>query len=537
MTTTEAATEVPPDERPAFSVFPGTPVGEALRRHWLPVLPLDILNRQHARRVRLLGEDLVCYRDRLGRYGLIGDRCPHRGVSLEWGVAADVGLRCPYHGWCFDNTGHCVDIPLEGLITRDYVQIRAHPLTEHGGMLWAFLGEGEPPVFPELGALGDPKILRHLRFSVVEANWLEVLEARFAGAGALPATASPYAFLDAPATSVEVMVTPLDDVSTLLVAGDRLGALPSGLVVTTPASDLSAGGVDAPPDAAVSPAAERPGPLARSWLSATLGIAADTAAAAAAPTAGSVDFLPEADAAEAAGPLRDFAAVLAALPAAVSGQPDPRIAEALCARLGGEGAAPRWWALDLLVRTHLPLWLEAAGAEDAAAALRDSSPIDGEGPAAEALGSIAEAEKAASAAFDNAFSDTQREPWKLAWPYVWNAESSARWARGRDRTVAAAWRGAWSTASAALQAGGTVALAAAFGSSGAGGVLAAHALGACELTARALAWPSSWTARWAETVAEVREAPPETPEGPPPSEVLAAVTASLVAATGVALAG
>ena len=157
-------------------------MGEALRRHWLPVLASDVLSRQNARRVRLLGEDLVCYRDRSGVYGLIGDRCPHRGVSLEWGVAAEVGLRCPYHGWCFDASGHCVDIPLEGLITRDYVTIRAHPVEERGGMLFAYLGEGSPPELPHLPELDDPQLLRLFRFATVDGNWLDLLEG-FTGRG------------------------------------------------------------------------------------------------------------------------------------------------------------------------------------------------------------------------------------------------------------------------------------------------------------------------------------------------------------------
>ncbi|HET9731490.1 MAG TPA: Rieske 2Fe-2S domain-containing protein, partial [Acidimicrobiales bacterium] len=79
-------------------VGPGTPMGELMRRYWQPFLPAAKLDENPVQKVRLLGEDLVCYRDLSGRVGLVGQRCAHRLVSLEFGIPDESGLRCPYHG-------------------------------------------------------------------------------------------------------------------------------------------------------------------------------------------------------------------------------------------------------------------------------------------------------------------------------------------------------------------------------------------------------------------------------------------------------
>ena len=94
-------------------VGPGTPMGELLRRYWIPFAAASQLLENAVRKVRLLGEDLVLYRDRSGTYGLIGDRCLHRRVDLAFGIPDACGLRCPYHGWLYDETGACIERPLE----------------------------------------------------------------------------------------------------------------------------------------------------------------------------------------------------------------------------------------------------------------------------------------------------------------------------------------------------------------------------------------------------------------------------------------
>ena len=93
-------------------------------------------------RVRLLGENLVAYRDSSGRVGLLQENCPHRGASLYFGRNEGAALRCAYHGWAFDADGRCVDMPSEPQPFCDKVRMRAYPTHESGGIVWAYLGPG-----------------------------------------------------------------------------------------------------------------------------------------------------------------------------------------------------------------------------------------------------------------------------------------------------------------------------------------------------------------------------------------------------------
>ena len=95
-------------------VGPGTPCGELMRRYWIPIRPYAQLLENPVQKVRILGEDLVLYKDKSGKLGLIGDRCLHRKVDLQYGIPDECGLRCPYHGWLFNETGNCVERPMEG---------------------------------------------------------------------------------------------------------------------------------------------------------------------------------------------------------------------------------------------------------------------------------------------------------------------------------------------------------------------------------------------------------------------------------------
>lgn len=152
----------------ALEIARGTVLGDRLREQWIPVLPLGLLERQHSRRVKVLGEDLVCYRDLAGTIGLIGDRCPHRYVSLEWGVAAEDGLRCPYHGWCFDETGQCIDIPIGGVDMFKDIALVGYPVMEIGGLLFAYLGEVRAPESRELSELLAASDGAEITYSVVD---------------------------------------------------------------------------------------------------------------------------------------------------------------------------------------------------------------------------------------------------------------------------------------------------------------------------------------------------------------------------------
>src|SRR5436305_1710611 len=93
-------------------IGPGTPCGDLLRRYWQPVCPVgDLIDEHPKKQVRLLGEDLVLFRDQRGGYGLVGEHCSHRGTSLYYGFVEDEGIRCPYHGWLYDATGRCIEQP------------------------------------------------------------------------------------------------------------------------------------------------------------------------------------------------------------------------------------------------------------------------------------------------------------------------------------------------------------------------------------------------------------------------------------------
>src|SRR5205814_3954065 len=94
-------------------VGPGTPMGDLMRRYWQPIAASVQLKEEPVRAIRLLGEDLVLYRDESGGLGLIGNKCAHRRVDLRFGIPTPEGLRCPYHGWHYDATGQCIEMPYD----------------------------------------------------------------------------------------------------------------------------------------------------------------------------------------------------------------------------------------------------------------------------------------------------------------------------------------------------------------------------------------------------------------------------------------
>jgi len=159
----------------------GTPMGETMRRYWLPAL----LSRELAEpdgapvRVRLLGEDLVAFRDSDGRIGLLEEYCPHRLASLYFGRNEECGLRCVYHGWKFDVDGRCVD-QMNEPDEHDFkhkIRTVAYPTCELGGMIWAYLGPSEMrPPRPEFAFTQVPASHRHITKVIQETNWLQGVE-------------------------------------------------------------------------------------------------------------------------------------------------------------------------------------------------------------------------------------------------------------------------------------------------------------------------------------------------------------------------
>jgi len=125
----------------------GTLMGEVMRRYWMPALLVDQLPKPDCPpvRVKLLGEELVAFRDSQGRVGLLDEYCPHRLASLFLGRNEECGLRCVYHGWKFDVDGRCVDMPNEPATSnfKDKITLQSYPTLEMGGVIWAYMGPPE----------------------------------------------------------------------------------------------------------------------------------------------------------------------------------------------------------------------------------------------------------------------------------------------------------------------------------------------------------------------------------------------------------
>src|SRR5664279_2053221 len=126
--------------------------------------------------VKLLGENLVLFRDEQGRYGLIERHCAHRGADLAFGRLENGGLRCAFHGWLFDATGQCLETPAEPQDSQlcKGIKQRAYPVVEKSGILWAYLGEGEPPAFPEIDCFVAPDSHTFAFKGHINCNWLQL---------------------------------------------------------------------------------------------------------------------------------------------------------------------------------------------------------------------------------------------------------------------------------------------------------------------------------------------------------------------------
>jgi phthalate 4,5-dioxygenase len=158
----------------------GTPMGDLMRQYWIPGLLSTELPAPDAPplRVRLLGENLIAFRLTSGKVGVIADACPHRGASLFFGRNEEEGLRCVYHGWKFDETGACTDMPSEPAESnfKNKVRARAYPSIERNGVVWTYMGERETP--PPLPNLEPNMVDGEIRFGKVlrECNWMQALE-------------------------------------------------------------------------------------------------------------------------------------------------------------------------------------------------------------------------------------------------------------------------------------------------------------------------------------------------------------------------
>jgi phthalate 4,5-dioxygenase oxygenase subunit len=162
-------------------ITPDTPMGNTMRRYWIPALMAsEVVEPDGAPvRVRLLGEDLVAFRDTQGRVGLLDEYCPHRRASLFFGRNENCGLRCAYHGWKYDVDGRCVDMmnEPEELQFKDKIHITTYPTVEMGGIIWTYMGPKEhmPPP-PKFAWTQAPATHRNVTKVIQECNWLQALE-------------------------------------------------------------------------------------------------------------------------------------------------------------------------------------------------------------------------------------------------------------------------------------------------------------------------------------------------------------------------
>ena len=158
----------------------GTPGGELMRRYWHPIAVTTQLDDNPVQAVRILGEDLTLYKDRGGRIGLIAERCAHRAMALRFAVPEEKGLRCPYHGWLYDETGQCIETPLEppDSTLKDRIKIEAHPVEEMGGLIWGYLGPEPAPLLPRWDLFVREDGFRQIAGHRLPCNWLQVMENR-----------------------------------------------------------------------------------------------------------------------------------------------------------------------------------------------------------------------------------------------------------------------------------------------------------------------------------------------------------------------
>ena len=169
-------------------VGPGTPMGKLMRNYWIPAAFTSQVPEPDCPpiRVKLLGEELVLFRDTSNRLGLIADRGPHRLASMFFGRNEHDGLRCVYHGLKFDVTGACTDVPCVPPTSPEVMdsmkkglRTKAYPCMERGGVVWTYMGEGEAPAFPDLEWTMVPESHRFASRHVQECNWLQALEGGF----------------------------------------------------------------------------------------------------------------------------------------------------------------------------------------------------------------------------------------------------------------------------------------------------------------------------------------------------------------------
>ncbi|MPZ48700.1 MAG: Rieske 2Fe-2S domain-containing protein [Dehalococcoidia bacterium] len=164
------------ENRTLTEAGPGTPMGNLLRRYWHPVAAVKELDDNPTKRIRLLSEDLALYRDLSGTYGLVDLRCGHRHSFLSEGMVEDCGIRCYRHGWLYDETGQCLDQPLEEKPFAGEVRIKAYKVATKAGLVWAYLGPEPSPLVPDWEPFTWEDGLVQIVFTLLPCNWFQCQE-------------------------------------------------------------------------------------------------------------------------------------------------------------------------------------------------------------------------------------------------------------------------------------------------------------------------------------------------------------------------
>ena len=159
-------------------VGPDTSGGKLLRYYWHPIAGSAELLENPVKKVRLLGEDLVLYQDKGGNLGLIDEPCPHRRVSLEYGIPEPEGLRCHYHGWVFNHEGRCLEQPAEPWDStfKDRITTKAYAVQELGGLVFAYMGPAPAPLLPRYDLLVWENVVRHIGVTMLPCNYMQCME-------------------------------------------------------------------------------------------------------------------------------------------------------------------------------------------------------------------------------------------------------------------------------------------------------------------------------------------------------------------------
>ena len=162
-------------------VGPDTPMGKLLRRYWMPIAGVSEFDTRSTKPVRLMGENLVLYKDLGGTFGLVDRNCVHRRADLVHGMVEQRGIRCNYHGWRYDETGTCAEQPFEDTVfaqrnPRTRLTIKSYPVQAKAGMLWAYMGPRPAPLLPDWEAFSWPNGFSQVVISEVPCNWFQCQE-------------------------------------------------------------------------------------------------------------------------------------------------------------------------------------------------------------------------------------------------------------------------------------------------------------------------------------------------------------------------